>query len=61
MSDVVICVDCAVGYYHSYNGVWLCAYCGQPKEKAVILPEELTNQKLVKPATRTRRKRTSDE
>lgn len=58
MTSIEMCRDCTYGYYHDYNGVWLCQSCGQPKEKPD--PEPVTPADRP-PARPVRRKKVSDE
>jgi Zn-finger protein len=60
MSDeqIVICGDCETGFYHNYNGVWLCQFCGQPKSKE---PVEVPLKPRPVAATTTRKGRKTDE
>lgn len=30
---IELCDHCETGFYHNYNGVWLCQFCGNPKVK----------------------------
>lgn len=60
MSDqpIEICGDCETGFYHNYNGVWLCQYCGQPKEKEPVTVPPTKPRPVV---TSTRKGRKTDE
>lgn len=62
MTDIEICTDCAFGHYHDYNGVVLCASCGQPKDKPGGVPLiDRAPMAPVKKTTATRKRRTTDE
>lgn len=57
MTNITMCMECGQGYHHNYNGVVLCAYCGQPKEEPDPEPLRSAPAKKATP----RRKRTTDE
>lgn len=55
--QITICDHCETGFYHNYNGVWLCQFCGNPQYKEPV-------QVPLKPrpvAATTRKGRKTDE